>query len=208
MLDEVFYNRWILNENALLASMVHDESGSVIDDAIQNGITEDFFYEPKAQLVYRAILEISKAGEAVDLVTLMEPLRKELLDSRIFMADITEIMNTVETHAHAFKYLKVVKECWRLSWLHKAAKKVQWAIEEGKDSDEALSELTSSITALDKGEASLITASEFVKMGYDYLTSKEEEAQGLSTGFTSLDRVLRHCRQTIPRKELYRSQYR
>lgn len=106
-------------EMAVLGSMLVERDAV---EKVLDVLDEKDFYVETHRTVFRAIRELYNRGDAVDVVTVGEELRRaKLLDSVGGMAGLTELMHKVATAAHADYYAKLVKEKAILRELIRAA---------------------------------------------------------------------------------------
>jgi len=95
-------------EQSVLGSMIIDK------DAITTAVeilTENDFYRPDHQKIFKAIAELFFKGEPVDLITLKNKLEQEgILEQVGGIKYIGTLANSVPTSAHIKKYSKIVEE--------------------------------------------------------------------------------------------------
>ncbi|MCK5450735.1 MAG: replicative DNA helicase, partial [Candidatus Omnitrophica bacterium] len=95
-------------EAAVLGSMLIDKNA--ISHAVE-GLNHDAFYSDANKEIFEAIVTLYDNNEAVDIVTLIEQLKKKnVLDKTGGPAYITELANTIPTAANIGHYTKIVRE--------------------------------------------------------------------------------------------------
>ncbi|KJJ83739.1 replicative DNA helicase [Candidatus Omnitrophus magneticus] len=179
-------------EKSILASMLLDREA--IDKSME--LLEDgFFYLESHQKIYQSIVELYDKNSEVDIVTLIEELRKRSLLEQIGgPAYITELVNEVPTSANVEHYLKIVREKYILRTLIKVATQIvsesyepSCEIEELLDKAE---QLIFDITSKSDKETQVFSIKEIVKISIeriDSLYQRKENVTGLPTGFHELD---------------------
>lgn len=95
-------------EQSVLGSMIIDKDAIV--SAVEM-LTENDFYRPDHQKIFRAISELFFKDEPVDIVTLKSKLEQEGIFEQVGgLRYITDLANSVPTSAHIKKYSKIVEE--------------------------------------------------------------------------------------------------
>ncbi|MDY6068806.1 MAG: replicative DNA helicase [Opitutales bacterium] len=99
-------------EIGLLASMILDSDNStVVNACIVAKLTPEYFFYPKHQKIYAAILSLNSDGMPCDIVTLTEALLKRGdLNSVGGPSAIADIANRLESFAHFKTWLEIVRE--------------------------------------------------------------------------------------------------
>nr|WP_227763041.1 replicative DNA helicase [Zhaonella formicivorans] len=180
-------------EQAVLGSMLLDKEA--IFNVIEILKSSDFYLEAH-RVIYEAIVELNEQGQAVDLVTLTEELRrKSLLDKVGGVSSLAFLSSVVPTAANAEHYARIVEEKATLRSLITAATKIAQKAYEG---EEDLSQL------LDDAERMIMDISQRRrKEGFtpikellintiehlEYLVKHKGEATGVPT-FRDLDKLL------------------
>jgi len=189
MLNETFYRKWKLNTAALLTVCVDEMNGIVLDAAVEAGISEDMFYDPKHAIVWGAIITLSRANESVDLVTV-----STAVSGRMDLSDLNNLLTNGSAAGYS-SYIKEIKECYRVHQLYRMSQMIQEEAEDF-DSDELIANVQRVINNLDSTEKSMLAAPDFIQMGYDYLTTQDQEKKGIPTGFVRLDETIRGLRKS------------
>ncbi|MCK5504279.1 MAG: replicative DNA helicase [Thermodesulfovibrionia bacterium] len=171
----------ILLENEALASAIEV-------------ISPEDFYKDSHKTIFRAMLELYKKSEPIDLITLTEQLSKdERLEGVGGASYLSSIVNLVPTSANVRYHSKIVKEKAILRNLIVTATEI---VASGYDTEQDVHEL------LDLAETKIFSISEkAVRQTYvhiknvvkdtielvDRLFDKKEHITGLATGFSDLD---------------------
>lgn len=182
-------------EKALLGSIMLRPI-SLTDVADQ--INEDDFYVQKHKVIYRAMLELSRVGDPIDLVSLSEKMSAmntlEQGGGIVYLSDIT---NVVPSSTNINYYAKTVNH---KSALRKLIVAGDFLTELGFDEQEELE------TTLDKAEKKVFeltnnasnaqkfqSIKEIIPKSWEKiekLSSGEGQVRGIPTGFQALDGIL------------------
>ncbi|MBD3380341.1 MAG: replicative DNA helicase [Candidatus Omnitrophica bacterium] len=179
-------------ETAVLGSMLLDKEA--ISTAIEL-LEGEAFYSESNKKIFHAIVSLYDRNEGVDLVTLIEELkRKELLDSIGGPAYVSEIANSVPTAANINHYTKIVREKYLLRRLISTATRIVTESFEPSSEVEDLMDkaerLIFEITSDQKREMNVASIKEIVKSSIetiDKLYQRKENITGVPTGFHELD---------------------
>lgn len=178
-------------EMSVLGSMLMEEEA--VAQAIEI-LGEDSFYHEAHRKVFSAVLDLYDKGQAIDLVTLTEHLRKRGdLDKVGGAAYVTSLMNSVPTAANAEYYARIVQEKSILRSLINTATHIV---------TESYSDRQEVDTFLDKVESLIFNISQrkirrdFVRLNdlihdsielAENLTQRKQLVTGIPTGFTDFD---------------------
>ncbi|MEI8175756.1 MAG: replicative DNA helicase [Candidatus Omnitrophota bacterium] len=178
-------------EIATLGSMLMGE------DAISQSVElldEDSFYNDAHRTIFTAILNLYSRSHAVDMVTLIEELKKTgRLDNVGGPSYITSLVNTVPTSANILHYAKIVKEKAILRHLISTATQiVQESYEAGCEVDEVLDRAEQMIFEISskKFESKITHIREIIKTSIekiDALYQRKESVTGLASGYYDFD---------------------
>lgn len=158
-------------------------------------VIEDDFYVDKHKKIYEVAISLANRGVGIDLVTVIEEIRKKnLLDRCGGVTYITELATSYFESSNVIAYAEIVKEKANRRRLIKTSKKLlQKAYEEENiksiidDTENELYQVSSSqktsdiVPIADAVEQTLINLEERYKNGGQLV--------GLSTGFEDLDKV-------------------
>ncbi len=80
-------------------------------EIINDSVTEDMFYSEKNRTIFKAIMELYKTGEPVDIMTVKAELdKKKALNEVGGITYLTEVIDSVVTAANLNYYIKILKE--------------------------------------------------------------------------------------------------
>lgn len=95
-------------EKGLLCSILLDP---ILLSRIAENLTEDFFYHPSHQKIYREMLTLQNSGKPIDFITLCESLKAkgelERVGGAVCISELTTFLPTPSNSDH---YLEIVKE--------------------------------------------------------------------------------------------------
>lgn len=95
-------------EEAILGAMLFE---STVIKSIVTILKAEYFYEPKHQIVYKAIEELNKKSEKVDILTVTNKLRKDKTLDKVGGASfITSLTNRVASSANIKRHSYIVLE--------------------------------------------------------------------------------------------------
>lgn len=163
--------------------------GSIILEGNLNGLeganfkSEDYFKE-QHRIIFLAMLEISKKNKPIDLITLIEELKKNnMLEQVGGIAYLTSLTTIVPTTSNIKYYVDIVKD---LSNKRKLVDKLTETIEKIEKIDnetiiDDLDEAKSIVEDVDKFESMFSNFSDI---------EVKKDVKALSTGFTKLDRAI------------------
>jgi hypothetical protein len=136
-------------EKGVLGSILQS-SGDVIPECAEK-ISEEYFYVPAHRTIYRVLVDLWDAGQAIDLITFTEVLRdRNLLESVGGPAFVTELFTFVPTAANVQYYLDIVRAKYISREIIRAAtESVRHAYEEQDEgNDRLLAELESRLVSI------------------------------------------------------------
>jgi len=179
-------------EIAVLGSMLLDRQA--IAQAIEQ-LDENAFYSEANKQIYQAVVKLYDENEAVDIVTIIEELKKrDILDKIGGPAHITEIANSIPTAANIGHYAKIVREKYLLrSLIDTATNIVTESFEPSSEVDELLDrseKMIFDITSNKKREMHVSAMKDIVKESIetiDRLYQRKENITGIPSGFHELD---------------------
>jgi replicative DNA helicase len=179
-------------EIAILGSMLIEEEA--IAKAIEI-IDEDVFYKEAHRTIYKTIIELFSKNSAVDIVTLVDELKKKgELDGVGGAPYITSLTSSIPTAANIEHYAKIVKEKGILRHLiNSATKIVQDCYESAGDTGKLLDEaerLIFEITSKKVERKSSVLLKDIIKDSIetiDSLYQRKEHITGVPTGFHEFD---------------------
>lgn len=181
-------------EKSILGAFLIDKDSLI---RVAHFLKAEHFYDKRHQILYQAIVDLFMAGVPIDLLTIVDYLKKKK-DLKIVggRAYIAELINSVPTSAHAEEYAKIIKEtALRRNLITASAIITNLAFDESKSTasvlNEAQQELFSvSVQGIDKG---FIHIRDLLEKSYEEAAQaniNESGITGISTGFRDLDALL------------------
>lgn len=192
MLDRIPPQNVEAEQAVLGAMLIEREAISKVAELLRS---EDYYREAH-RLIYNAMIELFNKNDAVDMVTVIEFLRKEdKLEAAGGIAYVTSLANSVPTAANVLYHARIVEEKALLRQLINAATNIAGMGYEGSE------EVTGILDSAEK----MILAVSSRKMGGDFtpiksiifeafnkieqLYASKGSITGLPTGFKDLDRL-------------------
>lgn len=177
---------------AVLGAMLLDREA--ISKAIER-LGENAFYSEANKRIYLAIINLFDRNEAVDIVTLVEELkRQEVLDEIGGPSYVTELANIIPTAANIDHYSRIVWEKYLLRELIKTATRIATeGYEASSDVEDLLDraeKMIFEITSSNKRDLRISAMKDIVKNSIetiDRLYQRKENVTGVPTGFHDLD---------------------
>jgi replicative DNA helicase len=180
-------------EQAVLGSMLIEREAIIkASDVLQR---EDFYREANKE-IFQAILDVHERGEAVDLVTVTEELkRRSQLEAVGGVAYLTALANAVPTAANAEYYAKIVEEKALLRQLitvgtdivgrgYQGAEDVTELID---DSERRIFEIAQRRASEGYSPIKSVLLDAFERI--EFLYSNKEGITGVPTGFKGIDAI-------------------
>lgn len=180
-------------EEAVLGSLLIG-SEQVLDSVRDRLTAADFFFVRNAY-VYTAILAVADRGDAIDMLTVIDELkRQKRLESIGGPAHIAYLVNNTPTHIHAETYAYMVeRSAVRRRLLAAASAIAQASLEENAETEDVLDraeEILYSVTNASSKRGNLPTLRETISRVIDIVDQMQTKAAktiGMPTGFRSLD---------------------
>ncbi|MEA3305432.1 MAG: replicative DNA helicase [Candidatus Omnitrophota bacterium] len=178
-------------EIAILGSMLIEEEAIAKTIEI---INEKSFYKESHRIIYSAIIELFSKNSAVDLVTLIEALKKKgQLENADGISYLTSLTTSIPTAANVVYYARIVREKSALrALINNATEIVQNCYEPANDVDKLLDKaerLIFEITSKKAGQKSVLLK-DIIKSSIetiDNLYQRKENITGVPTGFHEFD---------------------
>ncbi len=159
-------------------------------------ITEEYFYVPAHQIIYRELVDLWNAAQAIDLITFTQILRdRNLLDVVGGPAFVTSLFTFVPTAANIEYYIEIVRDKYILrSIIAAATESVRRAYEEQDEVNNLLDEVEQRIFAVgeDRFKGQMLSMKDQVMEAIDAIEKLYERKggiTGISTGFIEFDRM-------------------
>jgi len=186
-------------EEGLIASMILDAEGSnVVNACIAAKLQPDYFFFPRHQKIFKAILDLNKAGSPCEEIALSEKLlQMGELENIGGIAEISRIAGRIETYAHFNLWLDIVREKFFMrSLIQACGKAMEGAYDNVGDFNEYLDAVEQGILRISQDRIS-DTAKSINAAIDEGMTNIQKMVQGkgaltgVATGFTDLDNITR-----------------
>ena len=188
------------SEQSILGSIILDKEAII---TVAETIQPMDFYKEAHKIIYESMLKLNSNNEPIDLITLIEELRKEgHLDSIGGISYLTSLSTIVPTTSNVKYYANIVKEKSVMRQLIKASNEI---INLGYDASTDVQEI------LNKAEKSIFDISQ-EKSGDDIqpinavlqdtfdmiekLCTEKKEVTGITTGFKDLNKKINGLQRT------------
>ena len=181
-----------LEKAVLGALMIDNESLSDAIDSLQ----AEYFYAPKHQKIFEAIVNLFNNTQPVDILTVSEELKRMDMFKEIGgLAYISELTNNVSSSSNTEFHARIIAEKFIKRSLINISRKI---------SNDAFDDSVDIFDLLNDAEANLFTVTEgTLRKSYDKMSSlikgalenietlrnKEDGLSGVPSGFTNVDRV-------------------
>ena len=188
------------SEQSILGSIILDKDAII---TVAEIINPGDFYKEAHKIIYESMLSLNSSNEPIDLITLIEELRKEgHLDNVGGISYLTSLSTIVPTTSNVRYYANIVKEKSVMRQLIKASNEF---INLGYDASTDVQEI------LDKAEKNIFDISQ-EKSGDDIqpinlvlqdtfdmierLCTEKSEVTGITTGFADLNKKINGLQRT------------
>ena len=181
-------------EQSVLGALLLEKDAVV---KVADILRPEHFYDKRHGIIYEAIVQLFLSGVPVDLLTLIEYLKKHrLLKKAGGRAYISGLVDAVPTAAHVVEYAKIVKEHAVRRGLINAA---SYITEVAFNSSEPITEVLNksqqklfevSVEGIDKGFVHVKDLLEQVYEEAALVSENEGGIMGLPSGFKDLDKML------------------
>ena len=181
-------------EQGVLGSMLISPR-EIIAECVEK-ISDQYFYVPAHQTVYKVLVELWNAGQGIDLITFTQVLRdRNVLETVGGAAFITSLFTFVPTAANVTYYLEIVRDKYILRQIIAACtESVRRSFEEQDEVNNLLDEVEQKIFSVgeDRFKGQVLTMKDQVMEAIDAIEQLYERRggiTGISTGFAELDRM-------------------
>lgn len=180
-------------EESVLGAMLLDKDAVI---AVGEFLSPDDFYDERLREIYKACLDLYEDREPIDVLTVIERLKKKKDFAKIGSSFLADLANKVPTAAHVEHYGRIVKDSATKRALMSAASNiVNISMDEGKGADEVLDEAESQIFSLSQKSSKKAFASvrDTLAESFDRLDELHKSGEGIrgvATGFEDLDNAL------------------
>ena len=179
-------------EQSVLSALLIDKNAV---NAVADTLRPEDFYRPAHQIIYRAILALHEKNEPIDLVTVVDELKKmDKLEAVGHIAYITLLCNMVPTAANIKYHARIVEEKAILRQLVESGTTIAAMGYEGgaEDVQRLIDKAENNLLRLShrKSATDFVPIHEIIGPNIDRLNTlveNREAVTGLSTGFTDLD---------------------
>lgn len=134
------------SEEGLLASLIQSFP-RVLKICQENEITRQSFFCKDVQDIYKVVMELHKAGDPIDLITISRKFNDNKEISEHYSEEVERIFYSVATPAHAEYYAQQVKDYERRRILQESAFKLASKCE---SKDHSIAELVAEINGVSK----------------------------------------------------------
>jgi replicative DNA helicase len=182
-------------EQGLLAACIMDTSGEVMGRCAEQAIGADHFYQLNHQIIFEALLDLSRENKVADEILLAEKLdSRKQLEQVGGQNALFELTSRIDTTAHATYWLEIVKEKALLRrCIYVAFEIIDGANNLQGDVDDFLSGMEQTVCELgdDQNTRTSIHFREPIQkaMGEIQKMLSKEESDGLFTGYKDLDNL-------------------
>lgn len=180
-------------EQSVLGSVLLDRDAVV---TVVEFLRPEHFYEEKHQNIFQAVIDLYQDREPVDVVTVIERLKKQKGAVDVDKAYLVELVNRVPTAAHAESYAHLVRDMFTKRQLISAAQKItEMGFDEGADVKDILDKAESSVFSLAQQHLKQVftPVKDILAESFDRLDELHKTAgslRGVPTGFGDLDDTL------------------
>ena len=188
------------SEQSILGSIILDKDAII---TVAETINPNDFYKEAHKIIYESMLRLNSNNEPIDLITLIEELRKEgHLDNVGGISYLTSLSTIVPTTSNVKYYANIVKEKSVMRQLIKASNEI---INLGYDASTDVQEI------LDKAEKNIFDISQekasddiqpiniVLQDTFDMierLCTEKSDVTGITTGFTDLNKKINGLQRT------------
>ena len=180
-------------EKAILGALMIDNES--LSDAIDS-LQAEYFYIPKHQKIFEAIVNLFNNTKPVDILTVSEELKKlEYFNEIGGLAYISELTNNVSSASNTEFHARIIAEKFIKRSLINIARNITGdAFDDSVDIFDLLNNAESELFTVTEGtlRKSYDKMSSLIKgalENIEVLRSKEDGLSGIPSGFTNLDRV-------------------
>lgn len=183
-------------EQGLLASIILDGRGTILNECVAAKLKEDYFYYPSHRKIFSAILALFNEGKEIDDILLLNKLESlNQLEEVGGIEKINEIAGRIETYAHYKHWLEIVREKYFLRTLIlTCADTIERANSNADSLDSFLEDVETKMLAIsqDRVTDSARRVGESVEAAISMVNKliiNRGEIFGIATGFTELDNI-------------------
>ncbi len=185
-------------ESGVLASILLDESGEVMNLCMSKRVSEEYFFDPKNALIFAAMRVLHIEGKPIDTVLLSEKLRSRGHLEKVGLDYISsDILGRVETITNFQQWIEILREKHFLRKISRACVETLEKVRGNRSSIESLlDEVEKTFLGIngDRSGEALKQATDQVGLvvaKINQLIENKGAMNGVPTGFVALDRKLR-----------------
>lgn len=188
------------SEQSILGSIILDKDAVI---TVAETINPSDFYKEAHKIIYESMLKLNSNNEPIDLITLIEELRKEgYLDNVGGISYLTSLSTIVPTTSNVKYYANIVKEKSVMRQLIKASNEIiNLGYDASTDVQEILDKAEKNIFDISQEKASddiqpisLVLQDTFDMI--ERLCTEKSEVTGITTGFKDLNKKINGLQRT------------
>ncbi len=188
------------SEQSILGSIILDKDAII---TVAETIVPGDFYKEAHKIIYESMLSLNSNNEPIDLITLIEELRKEgHLDNVGGISYLTSLSTIVPTTSNVKYYANIVKEKSVMRQLIKASNEIiNLGYDASTDVQEILDKAEKNIFDISQEKASddiqpinLVLQDTFDMI--EKLCTEKSDVTGITTGFTDLNKKINGLQRT------------
>ena len=188
------------SEQSILGSIILDKDAII---TVAETIVPGDFYKEAHKIIYESMLSLNSNNEPIDLITLIEELRKEgHLDNVGGISYLTSLSTIVPTTSNVKYYANIVKEKSVMRQLIKASNEIiNLGYDASTDVQEILDKAEKNIFDISQEKASddiqpinLVLQDTFDMI--ERLCTEKSDVTGITTGFTDLNKKINGLQRT------------
>lgn len=187
-------------ERGVLGSVLLD-FGRVMDLCIERQLISESFYVPAHRIVFEAMLDMSKRGSVIDILTVTDRLRSAgNLDSIGGAVFLDRLIDSTPTAAHAEYYIDIVRQKYLLRCIIECACEAERECFVSEESaDHVLGKIEQAFMDITEHQHGFVmpwvTAVKQTMEHIEHIIDTRRGLSGISTGFDNLDAKLHGLRQ-------------
>ncbi|MCA9386409.1 replicative DNA helicase [Candidatus Dojkabacteria bacterium] len=181
-------------ERAVIGSVLIDNE---VTDKVADVLKPDFFYDPKHQLIFDAMMNLYRTNSPIDVLTLTAELKKTKKFKQVGGGVyLSEIISEVPTSANVSKYAEIVREMFiRRSLITFGAQLDEQSRNESESIEDILSGVEQHVVELSKDNTKQdfldsATLLELQMQKADEYAKNPDALRGLPSGFRNVDKIL------------------
>lgn len=181
-------------EKFLLGSILIDQDAVF---KVADIVSEESFYLPEHQIIYKAMRQLYEGNQPIDVVTLSAQLKKNSdLKKAGGTAALAALADNVLTSANAVQYAKIVQEtAMRRRLITLGSQMSQMGFDDSKEARDLMDQAEQEIFAVaqSRKEQAFVHIKDTLAESFERIDKMRQSGaafQGLSTGFMAVDNIL------------------